>query len=262
MRSGNSSSPISQFETMVIVRRVRLVPVYRSPSIGSTLQFSEDGGTVFSGESCSGTDWAALRESFPFFEPGEPPVSGSFKAFRFCCVGLVSGFSSPESMIIISAGVTGVRIGGVWVAEPKKECRVAACPAGVTFSFFGLWERGIKRDVDGGRSRKGIASCKRPRVHPGHVEHPRARDPKLNFRLQPEPHGQLQPPQLLSLSTPCPLRSSHNRWVFLSVCSPVGARGARRRPLRRRRLKTCDDLNPSLCLFCRKSSPKLQQIDF
>ena len=73
-------------------------------------------------------------------------MTGSFKAFRFDCVELVSGFSSPESMIIISAGVTEARIGVDWGAEPKKECRVAVFPTGVAFSFFGLWERGIKWD--------------------------------------------------------------------------------------------------------------------
>ena len=103
------------------------------------VRLNEDGGTDPKGESFSGAGRAVLRESFPFFEPDEPPVSGSFKAFRFDWVGPVSAFSSPESMIIISTGFEGVRIDFDWVAEPKKECRVPlAFPVGVPFPCFGL----------------------------------------------------------------------------------------------------------------------------
>lgn len=83
-------------------------------------------------------------------------MSRSFRAFRFDSVGLVSTFSSSESMIIISAGVDGIRIGVGWVAEPKKGCRVAVFPAGVAFSFFGLWERGMRWGEDGEHSRDTV----------------------------------------------------------------------------------------------------------
>lgn len=79
----------------------------------------------------------------------EPLVSEWPNAFRFGCAGVVSTLSSPESMMIISSGVDGIRIGGECAPEPKKECKVAVFPAGVAFSFFGLWERGMKWDGDG-----------------------------------------------------------------------------------------------------------------
>ena len=114
-----------------------------------TPQLSEDEGTDFSGESFSGINWAASRESLPLFEQEELWVFESFIAFRFDCVGLVSAFSSPESMMIISADVDGEPIGVDWVAERKKGCRFVF-RIGVAFSFFGLLERGMKWDEGGG----------------------------------------------------------------------------------------------------------------
>ena len=88
--------------------------------------------------------------------------------------------------MIISAGVDGVHIGVDWVAVPKNECRVVF-PAGVVFSFFGLWERGMKWDEDGGttegRYRRGIQG-RRSRVRPDQY---RARGRMLNFGPQLEP---------------------------------------------------------------------------
>jgi len=59
------------------------------------VRLNEDGGTDPRGGSFSGGGRAVLGESFPLFEPDEPPVSGPFGAFRFDWVGLVSAFSSP-----------------------------------------------------------------------------------------------------------------------------------------------------------------------
>ena len=132
--------------------------MYRSVSAVSIVRFSEDGGTDFSGESFSGTNRAVLRESFPFFEPKEPPVSESFRAFRFDREGPGSAISSSESMIITSAGFDRVGIGFDWAAEPKKERKVAVFPTGVVFSCFGLWERGMKQVMMVGTAENSVGN--------------------------------------------------------------------------------------------------------
>ena len=116
------------------------------------VRFNEDGGTDFNGDSFSAGNLTTLRKSFPLFESEEKlSGSGSFGAFRFDCVGLVSVFSSSESMKIISAGCGEVWAGVDWVVEPKKECRVLVLPTGVVLPFLGLWERDMTWDEGGGR---------------------------------------------------------------------------------------------------------------